>query len=98
MATKIHKITEWYHVQLDCDKCGTPITTPSQYDTEVAQMRSTCPNCGAIIWTGKISYPHTRYEYLTEGTVVEDEGPVSYERPAPISITDLLFGHLPREE
>ncbi len=76
---KKHKITEWYHIQLECDKCGS-VMNPSKLIVKNAlnndmHYESFCPECGNIVNTGSIQYPHTRYMFETKGEPDSDEGP-----------------------
>ena len=66
-----HKITEWYHVALHCDKCDS-IMNPSEFDVKELKHKNTCPICGNIMFTGSMQYPHTQYTWLTEAESEEE--------------------------
>ena len=77
MSVTRHKIIQWYHLQLNCDKCGSRMGEskfiPSfTNDWTKAHYEAKCPNCGNTMDTGNQIYPKTAYEFEGAGEVVED--------------------------
>ena len=70
------EIIKQYHIELECDKCGT-IMADSTFDSDLywkarssgGEMqncyKNICPSCGEVVYTN-ISYPYTQYKYKRE--------------------------------
>lgn len=71
-----YEVIKQYHIELECDKCGTKMNK-SEFDSDLywkarssgGEMKNfhknICPSCGEVVYTD-ISYPYTQYEYKRE--------------------------------
>ena len=76
MSVTRHKIIQWYHLQLNCDKCGSRMGEskfiPSfTNDWTKAHYEAKCPNCGNEMLCGVVE-SHREIMWRKEGEKKEE--------------------------
>ena len=71
-----YEVIKHYHIELECDKCGTKMNN-SEFDSDLYWdarsngksmgkfYKNICPSCGEIVYTDNC-YPYTQYQYKIE--------------------------------
>lgn len=70
MTVTKHKILRMYHIQLNCDECGSQME-PSGYNYPKMKFENKCPNCGSIMYTD-VGFPHSVADFELAGEDITD--------------------------